>query len=273
MATLTPAAATELMQRSMTTGVPTSEFAQYGGYQAVKTAYEKAGGVLDTAGISAADKTKYANQIASTGVGDLQLLKETNTPLTEAGRAAMVANGITSFDAAGLTKAGIPFKKTTDERLSDLTSQLATLQDAYNNLVTSKSTGGTTTTGGSTGGPIGGTTTGGTTGTTGTTGSAGVSNLTSTVVYGPDGKMYSSPAAAIAAGVTNYTRTKPVGAIAGADVLGTGGGSTASRGFMSNDSQVGNVNPGGLIANQNQQLFNTNPNIKLPSGVANPFSV
>ena len=122
------------------------------------------------------------------------------------------------------------------------------------------------------------TTTPGTTTGTGTTIDAGGTTIdtsnsgagTTGVVYGPDGKMYSSAAAAIAAGVTNYTRTKPVGAIAGADNLS---GSTAARGFMSNDSQVGNVNTGGLIANQSQQLFNVNPNVKLPPGVTNPFSV
>tara|TARA_R110000868_G_scaffold202069_1_gene449611 strand:+ start:226 stop:1092 length:867 start_codon:yes stop_codon:yes gene_type:complete len=271
VAPISTAAAKELMERSMTTGVPTSEFAKYGGYQAVKAAYQQGGGAIDTAGISAADKTKYANQIATSGVGDLQLLKETNTPLTEAGRAAMTANGVT-FDAAGLTSAGIPFKKTTDERLSDLTSQLATLQNAYNNLVTTKTTGGNTTTGGGTVNTGGNTTTGGDT-TTGTTNSNFSNAGTTGVVYGPDGKMYSSAAAAIAAGVTNYTRTKPVGAIAGADVLGTGIGGTTSRGFMGNDSQVGNVNPGGLIAGQSKQLFNLNPNVKLPSGVANPFVV
>ena len=92
-------------------------------------------------------------------------------------------------------------------------------------------------------------------------------------VYGPDGRSYPSPAAAIAAGVTNYTRTKPAGLIANADNLGAGGGGTAARGFMSNDANTGNVNPGGLIAGQNQQLFNVNPNVKLPPGVTNPFSV
>ena len=186
----------------------------------------------------------------------------------------MTANGVT-FDAAGLTSAGIPFKKTTDERLSDLSDQLLALQKAYNTLATNTTN--TTTTGGGTVNTGGNTVnTGGNTVSTGgdTTTNSNFSNAGTTgVVYGPDGKMYSSAAAAIAAGVTNYTRTKPVGAIAGADVLGTGIGGTTSRGFMGNDSQVGNVNPGGLIAGQSKQLFNLNPNVKLPSGVANPFVV
>ena len=47
MAELTPQIAADLMQRSMTTGVPTFELQQYGGLEAVKSAYEKAGGGYD----------------------------------------------------------------------------------------------------------------------------------------------------------------------------------------------------------------------------------
>jgi hypothetical protein len=147
-----------------------------------------------------------------------------------------------------------------------LQKQILELQNSYKDLL-AKSTRGTT--GANTGTTVGGG--GGTVDAGGTTIDTSNSGAgTSGVVYGPDGKMYSSAASAIAAGVTNYTRTKPVGAIAGADTLS---GGTAAKGFMSNDSQVGNVNTGGLIANQSQQLFNVNPNVKLPPGVVNPFSV
>lgn len=108
------------------------------------------------------------------------------------------------------------------------------------------------------------------TGSTNTSTGSTASPTTSTV-YGPDGRMYASPSAAIAAGVTNYTVTKPAGLIANADLMGSGGGGTASRGFMSDDVSTGNVNPGGLIASQNAQLFNPVTQINLPTGVPNPF--
>jgi len=279
--TLTADVATNLMQRSMTTGAPTSEFDKYGGYNAVAAKYAQSGGQLDTSGISAADKAKYANTIANTGVGNLSLLKDTNTPLTAAGRAAMIANGVTTMDAAALTKANIPFQKNTDEKLSDLSSQystlnsnysalstqLAALQKAYEDLAKKKTTGTTGTTGYVT---SGGTAvdTGGTNIDTSNAGGA-----TTGPVYGPDGRMYSSAASAIAAGVTNYTRTKPTGILAGVDTLGAGGGGTASRGFMSDATNSGNVNPGGLITGQSKQLFNPAININLPGGLKNPYSV
>lgn len=101
MATLTPEIATQLMQRSMTTGVPTSELEKYGGYQAVKSAYENAGGPLDTSQMSAADLKAAAQQVANTGVGDMSLLERTGTQLTDAGRAAMVRNGTASAATSG----------------------------------------------------------------------------------------------------------------------------------------------------------------------------
>jgi hypothetical protein len=110
---------------------------------------------------------------------------------------------------------------------------------------------------------------------------AGVTNYTRTkpadtvsaavMVYGPDGKSYASPAAATAAGVTNYTTTKPAGLIATAESAPPI--NTDTRGFMSNDSAAGNSNPGGLISGSNKQLFNPVTKINLPTGVKNPFSV
>lgn len=97
---------------------------------------------------------------------------------------------------------------------------------------------------------------------TGATGGLGNSG----VVYGPDGKVYSSAAAAIAAGVTNFSHTKPAGGstglIKGADNL-----------TNIPNAATGNANPGGLIANQNQQLFTRPTTVQLPPGVYNPFAV
>ena len=81
---------------------------------------------------------------------------------------------------------------------------------------------------------------------------------TTGVVYGPDGQSYSSAASALAAGVTNYSYTKPM--------FGPN-----NQGLINNaSSQPPNyqvpINPGtgGLITGANQQLF------KLPVGVQFP---
>lgn len=270
MATLTPEIARDLMQRSMTTGAPTSEFNKYGGYDAVASMYNQSGGTYSLADIPAERKQQLAQQIANTGVGNLSLLAETNTPLTAAGREAMVRNGVTSFGADQLTARNIPFQQTTGEQLSALQTQygtlqqqLAEMQQQYEQLVSQYGKQG----GLGSGGIVGGGVVDG--GSTSNPGGAGMG--TGGVVYGPDGTAYSSAAAAIAAGVTNFTYTKPVvpqtpagpGLIQGADNL------TAVP-----PGATGNVNPGGLIAGQNNQLFNAGPaRVALPGGVRNPFAV
>jgi len=250
MATLTPAQAQEMIYRSMLTGVPTSEFNAAGGYDAVYSLAKSAGGNMGAPSDEAIKK--YGPTIAAQGYGNMSY-----APGNTVNDSALAAAGYDNYYDQALKKPSTSY----------LQKQILELQNSYKDLLAKSKTPGTTT---STG-----TTTGGATvdagGTSIDTSNSGAG--TSGVVYGPDGKMYSSAASAIAAGVTNYTRTKPVGAIAGADTLGAGGGGTTARGFMANDSQVGNVNTGGLIANQSQQLFNVNPNVKLPPGVANPFSV
>lgn len=81
---------------------------------------------------------------------------------------------------------------------------------------------------------------------------------TTGVVYGPDGKAYSSAAAALAAGVTNYSYSKPM--------LGPGNqGLINNAGNQMPTYQVPiNAGTGGLITGANQQLF------KMPTGVQFP---
>lgn len=102
--TLTAAIARDLMQRSMATGVPTSEFDRYGGYAAVKNLYEQGGGTYTGKEASEADRKKYAAQIATTGVGNLSLLGETGTQLTQAGIDSMRRNGIDESTIANAIK-------------------------------------------------------------------------------------------------------------------------------------------------------------------------
>jgi hypothetical protein len=247
MADLTPAQALDLIHRSMLTSVATSEFNAAGGYDKVYNLAKSSGGNMGAPSDEAIKK--YGPTIAAQGYGNMSY-----APGSTVNDSALAAAGYDNYYDQALKKPSTSY----------LQKQILELQNSYKDLLAKSKTPGTTT---STG-----TTTGGATvdagGTTIDTSNSGAG--TSGVVYGPDGKMYSSAASAIAAGVTNYTRTKPVGAIAGADTLG---GGTAARGFMSNDSQVGNVNTGGLIANQSQQLFNTNPNVSLPPGVVNPFKI
>lgn len=134
---------------------------------------------------------------------------------------------------------------------SGLQGQMSELQKAYDEL-NKKGSGSTAPTGG---GIIGG---GGAVDTGGT--------ATTGVVYGPDGTMYSSAAAALAAGVKNYSSTKPAGVIAGANTLG-------SQFINAGNPNTGNVNSGGLIGNAQQQLFKNPVSAQLPGNVANPFMI
>lgn len=70
MATLTPQIAKDLMERSMLTGVPTSEFDKYGGYSAVAAMAQQAPGY--TPGTPSAEAiVKYGPKIAEQGYGNM----------------------------------------------------------------------------------------------------------------------------------------------------------------------------------------------------------
>jgi hypothetical protein len=101
---LTPALAANLMQRAMTTGVSTPELDRYGGYNAVKALYDAGGGSYNTGDFDKTFLQNAANQVASTGVGNLLSLAATNTPLTAAGIAAMQNNGIGALNIADNTR-------------------------------------------------------------------------------------------------------------------------------------------------------------------------
>lgn len=151
---------------------------------------------------------------------------------------------------------------------SKMQEEYAELQKKYNDLVKNQSNtvSGSASGSGSSGGTVGG----------GVVddnssfnpGQTGLNLGNTGKVYGPDGKEYSSAAAAIAAGVTNFTSSPPElgpGLIAGADTL--------NNQFLQPSANTGSTNPGAGISNQNQQLFNMGaPKIKLPGNIANPFS-
>jgi hypothetical protein len=91
---LTPEIARSLMHRSMTTGAPTAEFNRYGGYDAVRNLYNQSGGTYSREEISREDMQNYANIVARTGVGNLAILADTNTPITPQALENMRRNGI-----------------------------------------------------------------------------------------------------------------------------------------------------------------------------------
>ena len=108
-ATLTAGVAQDLMQRSMTTGAPTSEFDKYGGYDAVKALYDSNKGTYSLDELDPAFLDQMDNIIANTGVGNLSVLKMTGEPLTKAGYQAMLNNGV-SMTEADLKARGIPYE-------------------------------------------------------------------------------------------------------------------------------------------------------------------
>jgi hypothetical protein len=218
------------MNRAMTTGVSTETLKFFGGMEAVtKVLKENNVPIGDRSQMSAAELKAAAEKIANTGVGDLQLLAETNTPLTEAGRAAMAANGVTSFDAAALTKAGIPFQKTANEKVADLSKQLVDLQTAYDTISTKTGTG--------TGPPV-----------------------TAPVVGKLSGTATVTPGSVTP--VNTSTATGGMGLITGANTLTSTPGT-----FDIGNTATGNVNTGGLITGAQQQLFTQNAQVGLPTGV------
>jgi hypothetical protein len=79
-------------------------------------------------------------------------------------------------------------------------------------------------------------------------------------VYGPDGQMYSSAAAAIAAGVTNFSYAKPM-----FGPTGTGLQNNANA-FLGGSGSNNPFNLG-LISGANQQLFKMPTNVQLPPGM------
>jgi hypothetical protein len=142
-----------------------------------------------------------------------------------AGLKAAIQSGASNADAG--TAAGIAYARqmglTPDQTVALWNQAMGT---NFTRADYDRVTGGTT--GGGTGGGAGGGAGGG--GGGGAGGDAGAQ----VVVYGPDGKMYSSPAAARAAGVTNYTNTPPnTGGGAGG---GGGGGGGIVGGAMQRDA-------------------------------------
>lgn len=90
----TASTAANLMARSMTTGVATSEFQQYGGYDSVKTVFEANGGTYDLNAIPSDQRKLLAQEIANTGVGNMALLLQEHIDIPESVKQTLSAYGI-----------------------------------------------------------------------------------------------------------------------------------------------------------------------------------
>jgi len=94
ISTITPAVAQSLMYRPMTTGVPTAEFNQYGGYGAVKAMFDANGGSYSLDAIPADQRKAMAMLVASTGVGNMSAPITEKIGVSSAALQAMASNGI-----------------------------------------------------------------------------------------------------------------------------------------------------------------------------------
>jgi len=255
----------DVMQRSMLTGVSTPEYNAALAAAGFKPGeWWEATQALNAAGYDTNKPTnenilKYGPEIARTGVGGTSYAPGSNIKqsLTDRGLDPSLSGldeGVNNYyEQAQLNDTSNPLNR----KINSLASDLATLTTNYNNLVAKNNRPTTNTS----------ITAGGLTDANAAVDGGGTSNsgatATSGIVYGPDGVMYSSAAAAIAAGVKNYTTTKPAGLIATNNNL---------SGQFTN-AAAGNVNPGGLIGNAQKQLFTNPVTVQGPSvKTTNPFA-
>jgi hypothetical protein len=96
MATLTPEIAQDLIWRSMVTGVPTTEFEKYGGYETVHAMYTAGGGEFSHDAIPVDLRNQLGQQVAQTGVGNLSILEKTGNALSAAAIENMAKSGTIS---------------------------------------------------------------------------------------------------------------------------------------------------------------------------------
>jgi hypothetical protein len=96
MATLTPEIAQDLIWRSMVTGVPTTEFEKYGGYEAVDAMYKAGGGEYSHDAIPVDLRNQLGQQVAQTGAGNLSILEKTGNALSAAAIENMAKSGTIS---------------------------------------------------------------------------------------------------------------------------------------------------------------------------------
>jgi hypothetical protein len=210
---MTPNEAAELMRRSQTTGAPTSEFDAAGGYAAVKKLAESNTTGFQSGIRTTADMAKY-------------LPNDAVVRFDAKGQGGL---GETFYASGNSATGGGPG---VNERLDTLSGQYDSLSGQYGLLNTQYGTLNTSfldlqkqlaamkakSTAGTSANSLTGATSVVDSGATNTSGLGGTSsgglNATSSsgAVYGPDGTAYPSPAAAIAAGVYNYTMFPPTGA-------------------------------------------------------------
>jgi hypothetical protein len=131
MATLTPEIAQDLIWRSMVTGVPTTEFEKYGGYEAVDAMYKAGGGEYSHDAIPVDLRNQLGQQVAQTGAGNLSILEKTGNALS-AGAIENMAKAGTISSLPLFMERGIPIAEsampTAQRYISMLPALTGTLQ-------------------------------------------------------------------------------------------------------------------------------------------------
>jgi len=257
--TLTADIAKDLMWRSMTTGAPTSEFDKYGGYSAVADLYSRNGGTYDRSTISSDFLNRAAKTVADTGVGNLGVLADTKTPMSLTGLNAMSKNGVdSSFINKAVNDYGV-YGLVSQSQYDNLNKQLTDLTKEFNTLKGQRNSTSNTNNGGAA-------VAGGTTVSTDSSNfmqNANQNYANSGAVWGPDGRMYSSAAAAVAAGVSNYSTTRPALTSSAANPNTAGGGLIDSALGTSASTK----NPFATNGPYSTQVAR----VGLPGNVTNPF--
>ena len=276
------AALNELHQRSMLTGVPTAEYnaaLSRAGFSPdqwweAQEALQAAG--YETGRPTDANVMRYGPEIARTGTGNLSYAPGSNVRenLTSRGLSESLANlgeGENNYYDRAVNNTvrdssvyrGLQGQyNTLNTNYINLQNQLNSLQAQYDAMRRrGNSTTGTSTTGSSGVVSDAGTTVDG----NAPAGGSSSTDTTMGVVYGPDGTMYSSPAAARAAGVFSYTRVRPTRT--------SNPATTQTANPSVNASPVGFG--GGLINNvvagSDASFFTDNAAVGLPTGVRPAF--
>jgi hypothetical protein len=248
MAKLTPQQAADMIHRSMLTGVPTAEFDAAGGYDAVYSLAQSSGADMGRPSDSAI--LRYGPTIEKQGYGNMSYAPGADL----GGRDSALADaGYDNYyeQAQDNTVKSSPAYTALQQQLSALTQQFNTLK--------SQRSGGTASVGtanNSGGAPVD-------TNASTFMQNAGQGYANSGAVWGPDGRMYSSAAAAIAAGVTNFSTTRPALSSSAANPNTAGGGLIES----SLNQPISTKNPfalGGPFSTQTAR-------VGLPGGVQSPF--
>lgn len=129
--TAPPDVAEKLIEGSMSTGVNTSDFDKYGGYDKVLDTYLDSGQNLSLASLSSEQLKDAAAKVNTTGSGNLQALALTGTPISQTALDNMAKNGVDANTIASIKETYSPenIKATQTKALQDLVTNTPNLAE------------------------------------------------------------------------------------------------------------------------------------------------